>query len=42
MTNLFLIGYRGTGKTVIGKGVARKMAMTFIDTDELITYNSIK
>ncbi|MBT4870313.1 MAG: shikimate kinase [Candidatus Diapherotrites archaeon] len=36
MSNLFLIGYRGTGKTVIGRGVAKKMAMAFIDTDALI------
>ncbi len=34
--NLFLIGYRGTGKTVLGKRVARKLNMPFVDTDNII------
>lgn len=34
--NLFLIGYRGTGKTVLGKKIAEKLNMKFVDTDELI------
>jgi len=33
---LFLIGYRGTGKTSIGKKVAKALGREFIDTDELI------
>jgi shikimate kinase len=34
--NLFLIGYRGTGKTSIGKEVAKKLNIDFIDNDEVI------
>ena len=34
MNNLFLIGYRGTGKTVLGMAVAKKLAKEFIDTDK--------
>jgi len=37
MTNLFLIGYRGTGKTVLGKKVADKLGREFVDTDKIIT-----
>ena len=36
MKNLFLIGYRGTGKTVLGRGVAIKLGREFVDTDTLI------
>lgn len=34
--NLVLIGFRGTGKTTVGKILARRTGMDFIDTDELI------
>lgn len=34
--NLFLIGYRGTGKTTIGMIVAKKLGKNFVDTDDLI------
>ncbi|MFA5763621.1 MAG: shikimate kinase [archaeon] len=34
--NLLLIGYRGTGKTAIGKLIASKLEKEFIDTDKLI------
>jgi len=34
--NLFLVGYRGTGKTVLGKMIAKKIGLSFVDTDELI------
>lgn len=34
--NLVLIGFRGTGKTTVGKLLAQRTGMTFIDTDELI------
>jgi shikimate kinase len=34
--NLFLIGYRGTGKTFLGKIIAEKLGRDFVDTDELI------
>ncbi len=34
--NLFLIGYRCTGKTTIGKSVARKLDWSFVDSDLLV------
>ncbi len=34
--NIYLVGYRGTGKTTIGKILAKKLNKTFVDTDELI------
>lgn len=33
---IFLIGYMGSGKTSIGKKLARKLGYTFIDLDEYI------
>jgi len=33
---IILIGYRCTGKTVIGKELARALALPFFDTDELV------
>ena len=34
--NLILIGFMGTGKTTVGKRVARDLGFRFVDTDELI------
>lgn len=34
--NLVLIGFRGTGKTTVGKILAQRTGLNFIDTDELI------
>lgn len=34
--NLILIGFMGTGKTTIGKRVAKSIGFRFIDTDSLI------
>lgn len=34
--NILLIGFMGSGKTTIGKALANKISMKFIDTDELI------
>ena len=34
--NIILIGYRGTGKTSIGKELARRLNRPFHDTDALI------
>jgi shikimate kinase len=31
--NIYLIGYRGTGKTSIGKALARRLGWAFVDTD---------
>jgi len=43
--HVILIGYRGTGKSAVGKRLAEKLQMPFYDTDELIeaaTGRSIK
>ena len=34
--NLFLIGYRCTGKTTVGKTLAEKLSRSFVDTDALV------
>lgn len=34
--NIFLIGYRGTGKTTMGKRLAKRLAMDFIDSDNMV------
>lgn len=34
--NIILTGYRATGKTTIGKALAKKMDREFIDTDDVI------
>jgi shikimate kinase len=34
--NLVLIGYRGAGKTTVGRAVAERLALAFVDTDEQI------
>ncbi|MDF1825388.1 MAG: shikimate kinase [Verrucomicrobiales bacterium] len=34
--NLILIGFMGTGKTTIGKRVAKSLGFKFVDTDSLI------
>ena len=36
MDNIILCGFMGSGKTTVGKELARKMNFKFIDTDELI------
>lgn len=36
MKNIILIGYRCTGKTSVGKELARRLDLPFIDTDDLI------
>lgn len=36
MTHIFLIGYRGSGKTTVGRILAAKLHWNFIDTDEVI------
>lgn len=40
--NIALIGYRGSGKTTIGKKLARKLKMKFIDSDRAIEKNTGK
>ena len=34
--NIFLIGFRGTGKTTVGRLLAEKLDWEFIDTDEYL------
>jgi shikimate kinase len=34
---MILLGYRGSGKTTIGRRLAEQLHMPFIDTDDLIT-----
>lgn len=36
MLNLVLIGYMGTGKTTVGRKLAKKLGLKFIDTDHEI------
>jgi shikimate kinase len=36
LNNIFLIGYRCTGKTTVGRCLADKLGWSFIDTDALI------
>ena len=34
--NLVLIGYRGSGKSAVGRRLAACLKLTFVDTDDLI------
>jgi shikimate kinase len=34
--NLVLIGYRGSGKSEVGRRLAARLKLTFVDTDDLI------
>lgn len=34
--NLYLVGFMGTGKSVVGRAVARELRLRFIDTDAAI------
>ena len=36
MKNIYLVGFMGTGKTVVGKELARKKKWQFLDLDDLI------
>lgn len=36
MKNIILTGFMGTGKTSVGRGLARGLNLKFIDTDDLI------
>jgi shikimate kinase len=40
--SVVLIGYRGSGKTTVGRKLADRLWQTFIDTDELITKRANK
>ena len=36
MPNIVLVGFMGTGKTTVGKVLARRLNMTFVDMDDTI------
>lgn len=36
MQNIYLVGFMGTGKTVVGKALSRRLNVEFLDLDELI------
>ena len=36
MENIILTGYMGSGKTSVGKDIAKLVRYTFVDTDEMI------
>ncbi|MCD5391059.1 shikimate kinase [candidate division NPL-UPA2 bacterium] len=36
MKNIVLLGFMGTGKTAVGKKLARKLKMEYLDVDDLI------
>lgn len=36
MRNIVLIGFMGAGKTAVGKSLAQKLSLSFVDTDHLI------
>lgn len=38
--NIVLIGFRGTGKTSVGKGLSEKLGLEFIDADDIIEERS--
>jgi shikimate kinase len=35
--NIFLIGYRCTGKTAVGRSLAKQLGWSFVDTDLMLT-----
>ncbi len=35
--NIVLVGFMGTGKTAVGKALAKRLKREFVETDELIT-----
>lgn len=36
MKNIILVGFMGTGKTTVGKALARRLKMKFVDMDDLV------
>ena len=36
MKNIYLVGFMGSGKSTVGKILAEKLNMNFVDTDKLI------
>ena len=42
MTNLILIGYRGTGKTSVGRLLAQQLGWNFVDADDEVEHSADK
>ena len=42
MKNIILIGMPGTGKSVVGRALARRLNYTFVDADDLIVQTTGK
>lgn len=40
MRNIWLIGMMGSGKTSVGRGVAKKLQLTFVDSDDAVADTS--
>lgn len=40
--SILLVGYRGSGKTTIGRKLADRLWQTFVDTDEMVTKSAGK
>jgi len=38
MNNIYLVGFMGTGKTAVGKELAKSKKLQFVDLDELIEF----
>jgi shikimate kinase len=38
--NIVLIGYRGTGKSAVGRRLAKRLGLAFYDTDDLVERSS--
>lgn len=38
MNNIYLVGFMGTGKTAVGKALAKKKKLQFVDLDDLIEF----
>ena len=36
MNNIYIVGFMGTGKTAVGKVLAKRMGLKFIDLDDRI------
>lgn len=42
MKSIFLVGFMGSGKSTIGKQLAKKLKLNYLDTDELIEQKAKK
>lgn len=40
MSNIYLVGLSGSGKTSVGKKLSKKLKLDFLDTDEFISFKT--